>query len=205
MTSPLEMKEVSFGWTEKKILDQFSCTIQAGELCLLRGPSGCGKTTFLHLLAGLITAHKGQVLRNEKDSIAVLFQDQALWPHLSVKEHLLLVLKPSGIKKSEAEDKVNQILGNFGLAELKDKLPEELSGGERQRLALCRALVADSQIVLLDEPFNHLDADLCRITAQYILNLKQRSDRIIVCVSHDHEDLFGEGLRVLNFGTQGFE
>ncbi|MBR1659014.1 MAG: ABC transporter ATP-binding protein [Oscillospiraceae bacterium] len=162
---------VSYGGTP--VLRNCSLHVSAGERVLLTGPSGCGKTTFLRVLAGLVKPEAGYVRLGGK--AAMVFQEPRLFPWLTAERNLALVTA-----------RPRDWLERVGLAEAAGKYPSELSGGMRQRLNICRALAAEGEILLLDEPFKGLDGPLRREIAA--LTAEYAAGRAAVLVSHDAED-----------------
>jgi len=170
---------------DRDVLRDLSMEVEPGEWFALLGPSGAGKTTLLRLIAGLERPDAGRVLLNGRDAISIaprdrrvgfVFQDLALWPYLSVEEHL-----------HEATRATGPLLERFGLRGLESKRPHELSGGERQRLALARAVAHDPQVLLLDEPFSSLDPMLRRSLADALADLHRERGLTTIYVSHYFE------------------
>lgn len=172
----------SQGKTSKTVLEHLSLDIPTGTTTAIMGPSGCGKTTLLRLLAGIISPTLGNVTR-ETNSISYVFQDQALLPWLTAAENLNLVLS-DGKKTLHV---AREWLACVGLAEDADRYPSELSGGMRQRVALARALATDADLLLLDEPFRGLDAQLHEQMRELIRTARQ--GKTTVLVTHDEQDL----------------
>ena len=153
----------------RQTLDKFSIDIKSGELMVLLGPSGCGKTTAIRCIAGLITPTYGQIyLGNRKVNelspkdrdVAMVFQNYALYPHMSVHDNIAFPLKMRKKSKSHIREKVIQMAELLGIKDLLDRKPKELSGGQMQRVALGRALVREPKLFLMDEPLSNLDAKL---------------------------------------------
>lgn len=205
MSTLLACHNLHFSYGNHSVLSEFSATFSAGDIWVVQGESGCGKSTWLSLLAGLIQPKTGSVTRSAQHSISMLFQDQALWPHLTVQEHLTLVLKKTHPNTANRLAAANQCLDEVGLADLTDRLPEDLSGGERQRLALARARATNPDILLLDEPFNHLDIDRATKIAQQIAQHPKRSDTLTIAVSHSDPSLFGHDAKRATFTATGLD
>jgi len=190
----IQVEEVSRSFGQVKALDRVSFSVNAGELFFLLGPSGCGKTTMLRILAGLETSDSGRVLFNGKD-IAVLpphrrgapmvFQNYALWPHMTVHDNVAFGLVERKIGAKEIEDRVNNTLRQVGLEGLGKRTPGQLSGGQQQRVVLARALVLNPGIMLLDEPLSNLDAKLRAGMRAEIEALHAETDISFVYVTHD--------------------
>jgi len=184
-------------------LSDFNLRIEDGEFCVLLGPSGCGKTTVLHCIAGLIKPDSGEIrigenvvtsaekrvfLRPQERNIAMVFQEYALYPNMTVRGNLSFALETMNKARSEIQAKVEQTAQMLGIEGLLDRKPAELSGGQRQRVALGRALVRDPQVFLLDEPLGNLDAKL-RDQVRYELRKLQLSLGVTtVYVTHDQTE-----------------
>ncbi|HXU54730.1 MAG TPA: sn-glycerol-3-phosphate ABC transporter ATP-binding protein UgpC [Casimicrobiaceae bacterium] len=168
--------------------------IADGEFCVLVGPSGCGKSTLLRMLAGLeeITAGEiwigsrivNKVAPKERD-VAMVFQNYALYPHMTVRDNMSFALMLAKQSKSEIETRVAKAAGILGLAQLLDRYPRQLSGGQRQRVAMGRAIVRDPQVFLFDEPLSNLDAKLRVQMRTEIKELHQRLKTTSIYVTHD--------------------
>ncbi len=206
--------------TLKKKLWHFSLTIKIhieSEILVLWGPSGAGKSTVLHCLAGLTKPDEGCIVLNgttlyasqqkinvptRHRNIGYLFQDYALFPHLTVRNNVLYSLKTK--KKASSHTTIDplEILESFGVLHLLDRYPGQLSGGERQRVALARALAAQPQLLLLDEPFSALDKDTKTKLRQEIKNLHQQWKIPFILVTHDEADasMLGDSIITLQQG-----
>lgn len=188
----IETVRKSFGTTD--ILHGVSVDIEDGEFVVLVGPSGCGKSTLLRMIAGLETITGGdiriggrvvnEVPPKERD-IAMVFQNYALYPHMTVADNMAFSLKLKGAAKSEIKDKVARAAGILNLDKLLDRYPRQLSGGQRQRVAMGRAIVRDPQVFLFDEPLSNLDAKLRVSMRTEIKELHQRLKTTTVYVTHD--------------------
>lgn len=186
-----------------KALSDFSLTVSEGEFCVFLGPSGCGKTTALHCIAGLIKPDTGEVkigdrvvtsaekavfLRPQERNIAMVFQEYALYPNMTVRGNLSFAMETMGKPKEEIRSKVQQTAEMLGIDGLLDRRPAQLSGGQRQRVALGRALVRDPQVFLLDEPLGNLDAKL-RDQVRFEIKRLQRSLGVTtIYVTHDQTE-----------------
>ncbi|HEX9899292.1 MAG TPA: ABC transporter ATP-binding protein, partial [Candidatus Methylomirabilis sp.] len=174
-----------------------SLEIARGSFTTLLGPSGCGKTTILRTLAGFYEADIGDIffsgrrmndVPSHRRNAAMVFQDYALFPHMTVFENVAYGLKIAGLRGEALRRKVERVLTDLGLAGLEDRLPGMISGGQQQRVALARALVMEPEILLLDEPLSNLDAKL-RVTVRAELRQIQRHVGITtVYVTHDQEE-----------------
>ena len=163
------LSEVAKSYGDVTALEKLSLEVRCGELVCLLGPSGCGKTTTLRLIAGFASPTHGRVFIEGADvtakpphvrNIGIVFQHHALFPHLSVFGNVEFGLRNIGAKRPQRRERVNEMLATVRLVGLADRYPRELSGGQQQRVALARALVLRPAVLLLDEPFSNLDAQL---------------------------------------------
>lgn len=185
--------------------------IANGELMVLVGPSGCGKSTLLRMIAGLEDISDGtlsigdrvvnEVAPKDRD-IAMVFQNYALYPHMTVAENLAFGLKLRGLPKAQVAERVRAAALTLGLQQMLDKLPREMSGGQRQRVALGRALVREPAVFLLDEPLSNLDAKLRHSMRTEIARLHRQLGATMVYVTHDQVEAMtlGQRIVVLNEG-----
>lgn len=191
-------------------------TLERGEILVLLGPSGCGKTTTLRLIAGFerpdtgivrlndrLVAGPGVFVPAERRAVGMVFQDHALFPHLTVAQNVAFGLK--GRPKAAVRDTVGHMLGLVDLGRLAGRYPHELSGGERQRVALARALAPQPVIVLLDEPFSNLDADLRAQVREEVHAILRSLDTTAVFVTHDQEEALFMGDRLAVFAEGRLE
>lgn len=199
MTDVISIEEVGLRHGGRQILDRFSLSAGAAEVLALLGPSGCGKSTVLRLVLGLVAPETGAVRVNgelvsisgkilkppEERGIAVVFQDLALWPHLSVAQNLEFGLKARKLPRKTRERRVTTALARIGLGARAGSYPAELSGGERQRVAIARALVLEPRAVLLDEPLANLDVSLKAELLQVFRELLLENHATTVFVTHD--------------------
>src|ERR1700681_1632855 len=205
------LDHVSKRFGEFLAVDDFSLEVAEGELLVLLGPSGCGKTTTLRMIAGFTDASAGSVRIRERDvtheppyrrNIGVVFQNYALFPHLTVFENVAFGLR--GRKASEAEiaRRVERSLALVKLDLLAQRLPRQLSGGQQQRVAIARALVIEPDVLLLDEPLSNLDAKLRRDVRQELRRLQRLSGITTIMVTHDQDEAMsiGDRLVVMNHG-----
>lgn len=192
----LELKKITKSFGSKTVIDQLDLTIEAGSILSIVGPSGGGKTTLLRILAGLETIDAGTFvlegrafdpvdLKENEQVVGVVFQDFQLFPHLSVRENIMLapqlVLKQS---KQEAQKKAEELALQLDLTEQLEKYPYQLSGGQKQRVAIARAMAMNPKILAYDEPTSALDPALRQQVEQLILGLKEQGVTQIV-VTHD--------------------
>lgn len=186
-------------------VDQLQLDIADGEFLVLVGPSGCGKSTSLRMLAGLEEVNGGRILIGDRDvthaepkdrDIAMVFQNYALYPHMTVAENMGFALKMAKVAKAERQRRVLEAAELLGLESFLDRLPKALSGGQRQRVAMGRAIVRDPQVFLMDEPLSNLDAKLRVQTRTQIAQLQRRLGTTTVYVTHDQVEAMTMGDRV---------
>ena len=180
-----------------RAVDRLSLDIRAGEFFALLGPSGCGKTTLLRMLAGFETPDEGHILLDGKDIAQVLphqrpvnmmFQNYALFPHLSVRDNIAFGLKRAGMARSAIATRVTEMVALVKLEGLEKRKPDQLSGGQKQRVALARALARRPQLLLLDEPLAALDKKLRERTQLELMELQRRLNMTFIVVTHDQEE-----------------
>ena len=190
------------------VVNGLSFEIEDGELFALLGPSGCGKTTTLRCIAGLEASDRGTVtladrvldhdggprVPPEKRGIGLVFQDYALFPHLSVGDHVAFGLRHLG--RAERRERVAEVVRLVGLAGLEDRLPHALSGGQQQRVALARAVAPRPRLLLLDEPFSSLDAGLRHETRERVRDLVRTEGMTALLVTHDQQEALAFADRV---------
>ncbi|MCC9175636.1 ABC transporter ATP-binding protein [Arthrobacter sp. zg-Y179] len=191
--------------TERPAVDNLSLEIADGEFLVLVGPSGCGKSTSLRMLAGLEDVNSGRILIGDRDvtdvppkdrDIAMVFQNYALYPHMSVADNMGFALKIAGIGKEERMERVREAAKLLDLEDYLDRKPKALSGGQRQRVAMGRAIVRNPQVFLMDEPLSNLDAKLRVQTRTQIASLTRRLGVTTVYVTHDQVEAMTMGDRV---------
>jgi sulfate transport system ATP-binding protein len=202
---------VSKSYGEFLALDDVSVAIEPGSLTALLGPSGSGKSTLLRVIAGLEVPDGGHVVIEDRDVTAVppqrrdigfVFQHYAAFKHLSVRENVAFGLKVRKRPKSEVTAKVDELLGIVGLAGYQERYPSQLSGGQRQRMALARALAVEPKVLLLDEPFGALDANVRAELRAWLRRLHDEVHVTTVLVTHDQEEAMelADSIVVLNAG-----
>ncbi|MER8805209.1 ABC transporter ATP-binding protein [Mesorhizobium sp. M0998] len=202
----LELKEVTKKYGEFVAVNKVSLDIEKGKILSLLGPSGCGKTTTLRIIAGFVSPDGGFVkiagenvghLRPYERNVGLLFQDYALFPHMTVAQNIAYGMKYRGVPSSEIPTRVKQMLSLVQLTGMEARYPSQLSGGQQQRVALARALATDPQIVLLDEPLSALDAKL-RLELRIELKEILRSvGATTIVVTHDQEEALSLGDEVV--------
>ncbi|MBU1053438.1 MAG: ABC transporter ATP-binding protein [Proteobacteria bacterium] len=198
-----------------KALKGVTLEVSPNEILALVGPSGCGKTSLLRLIAGLEHPDDGNILIDNatvgtqygfipphKRKLSMVFQDLALWPHMSVKAHIGFVLKAKKLSKEAMQHETDQILKNVNLNNYNNRYPHQLSGGERQRLAIARAIASDPLYLLMDEPFSNLDPVLKEELQDFIIGLKNRLGMGIIYVTHNIEEVIvmADRIAIMNRG-----
>ena len=195
--SEIELRGVAKLWGDVVALSTTNLRIPEGSFTVLLGPSGCGKTTTLRLIAGLDSASAGQILVDARDvtneppshrKLAMVFQNYALFPHLSVADNIVFGLQVRKASIQEQSERLTRVLTLLGLEKLRDRKPSQLSGGQQQRVALARALVAEAKICLMDEPLSNLDAQLRQEMRQELRALQQKLGLTVVYVTHDQAE-----------------
>lgn len=205
------LKNISHKFDKQNVLNNINFEIQDGELFTLLGPSGCGKTTLLRIIAGFIKPSKGDVylsnenitdLSPEKRDIGIVFQNYALFSHMSVYENITYGLKIKKLSKNQIAKTANNYLDLVGLFEYKDRKIDELSGGQQQRVALARSLAVEPKVLLLDEPLSNLDAALRDKMRDEIHRLQKTLKITTIFITHDQREALSisDRIAVFNFG-----
>ena len=210
-TPALELRNVSKVYGAFTAVDEVSLSLAEGEFLTLLGPSGCGKTTLLNMIAGFYPPSTGSILIESQDvtrlmphqrKTGIVFQNYALFPHMSVAQNIAFGLEERRMPKAEIRQRVARIMAMVNLPGFEDRKPSQLSGGQQQRVALARALVTEPQVLLLDEPFSALDKSL-RTKMQIEIKQIQRKTRIsTVFVTHDQSEALSmsDRIAVMNRG-----
>jgi len=197
MSVSIKAKNVIKKYGDNVVIPNLNLDIENGEFFTLLGPSGCGKTTFLRMIAGFNSIEGGEIsfedkvindIPAHKRNIGMVFQNYAIFPHLTVKENVEYGLKLRKPSKSEMEEKVSDILKVVQIEQFKDRLPERLSGGQQQRVALARAIVIHPSVLLMDEPLSNLDAKLRIEMRSAIREVQKEVGITTVYVTHDQEE-----------------
>ena len=204
--------EVTKALGNRIVVDRVSLDVAEGEVVALLGPSGCGKTTTLRLIAGLETPDEGEIwiagervaanghnlLPPRARGIGFVFQDLALWPHLTVEGNLDFVLASTRMKRLERQDRIDEVLGLVHALPFAKRYPAQLSGGEQQRAAIARAIVGRPQLLLLDEPMSSLDSDLKAALSHELATLQKALNITTVYVTHNREEAAALAHRVVS-------
>ena len=194
-----------------RAVDNVSLTINKGEFFTLLGPSGCGKTTLLRMIAGFNTIEAGTISFDEKvinhippyqRNIGMVFQNYAIFPHMTVFDNVAYGLKARRVPKPEINRRVSEVLKLIRIEEYKDRQPNQLSGGQQQRVALARSIVINPDILLMDEPLSNLDAKLRIEMRAAIKEIQKRLDITTIYVTHDQEEALAisDRIAVMNLG-----
>jgi spermidine/putrescine ABC transporter ATP-binding subunit len=215
MTEPrsgyLDLDAIRKSFGETTAVDNVALSVERGERIALLGPSGCGKTTTLNIIAGFLSPDSGSIrvagrditsLPAHRRNTAMVFQQYALFPHLTVAQNVAFGLRMRGLKSAQIEPRVAEALALVRLQGLAERLPRELSGGQQQRVAVARALVVNPDILLLDEPLSNLDAKLRREMRTEMLRLLGTVGVTTILVTHDQEEALSLANRiaVMNLG-----
>jgi sn-glycerol 3-phosphate transport system ATP-binding protein len=204
------MKEIIFknickSYGDNLVVDDFNLTVNEGERLVLLGPSGCGKSTILRIIAGLEKISSGQLFINNQcvndvksgdRNIAMVFQNYALFPHMSVTDNIVYGLKVHNIESKEIKRRLNKAIDMLELNGLEDRKPKDLSGGQRQRVALARAVVKRSDFFLLDEPLSNLDSQLRGHARKELVKIHDIYKQTFIYVTHDQVEAMTIGHRI---------
>jgi ABC-type Fe3+/spermidine/putrescine transport system ATPase subunit len=210
MSSAIALEGLTLRYAGRPVIDKLSLAVEPGEVVALLGPSGSGKTSVLRIILGFATPERGAVrlfgevasregrllVLPEDRGLAVVFQDLALWPHLSVAGNLAFGLESKGVPRPERDERIRAMLERVGLAGKEHNQPGQLSGGERQRVAIARALVLEPGAVLLDEPLSNLDVGLKRELLKVFRELLKERRTTALYVTHDLREAAALGDRI---------
>lgn len=183
--------------TETVAVNSFDLTIPSGKLVGLLGPSGCGKSTTLYMIAGLLEPNNGRIYFGDEDvtdmspenrGIGLVFQNYALYPHMTVRQNIMFPLENIKVPKDEALVRAQEMADLVGIGDLMNRKPRQLSGGQQQRVAIARALVKKPRVLLLDEPLSNLDARLRLQTREEIKRIQRETGITTIFVTHDQEE-----------------
>ncbi len=211
MTARVEFKQIGHHFGDFVALNKIDLDIEAGEYAVLLGPSGCGKTTLLMILAGFIPPTTGDVLIGgqsyqhvppSKRPTTTMFQDYALFPHMTVAANVMFGPRMRGISRQQAANRAMELLEMVNLADAYRKKPHELSGGQRQRVALARALAVEPDVLLLDEPLGALDLKLRKQMQDELKAIQRKVGTTFIHVTHDQEEAMAiaDKIVVMNHG-----
>ena len=206
MEHKLEVKDLYKVYGEKTILNHLNFTVENGEFLSILGPSGCGKTTLLRILVGIEYPNSGKILKAGKNitgdhpatrGMGIVFQNFALFPNMTVLQHVAYAMKVRTDMKADAEKRARDIIEKVGLTEHMDKKPSKLSGGQQQRVAIARTLALSPDIILFDEPMSALDA-ANRITLRHeIKDIQKKFGITMIYVTHDQEEAFSMSDKII--------
>ncbi len=208
----LEVTDVSKSYGDVAALNHVSLRVEKGEFFTILGPSGCGKTTLLKIIAGLELSDSGRItiggeivtkVPANKRNVNTVFQNYALFPHLSVYENIAFGLRSRKFDRATIEERVGMALDMLQLNPMAERYPGQLSGGQQQRVALARALVNEPAILLLDEPMSALDARLRSQVQVELRNLQRRINKAFIMVTHDQDEALtvSDRIAVMNLST----
>ena len=198
----VKFNDITFRYGSNTVLEHFSLEVESGKIVCLVGPSGCGKTTLVRALLGLIKPETGSItvgdrvlfdaqrrinVPAEKRNIGIVFQDYAVWPHMTVLENVCYPLKKQRVPKDEIRQRAMRALEQVHMTEYANHLPNQLSGGQQQRVAIARALVVDSDVLVMDEPITNLDAKLREEMLLEIRMIQKRLNATILYITHDQQ------------------
>lgn len=212
MSVAINIENVVKRFGKDTIINGLSLNIKEGEFFTLLGPSGCGKTTLLRMIIGFNSIEGGEIKLDEKlinniptnkRNMGMVFQNYAIFPHMSVKDNVAFGLKRKKMRKQEIEEKVDEILKIVKIDHLKDRMPVKLSGGQQQRVALARAIVIHPEVLLMDEPLSNLDAKLRVEMRNAIKRIQQQIGITTIYVTHDQEEALAvsDRIAVMNGGV----
>lgn len=190
----LTLKNISFSYRDKVIFDNYNFVMKKEEIIAIIGPSGCGKSTLLKIINGLETEYSGDVLLNgvnvnnipvNKRDIVLMFQDNLLFPHMTIFENIEFSLKMKKYPKHEIKKMVEEVAKDIHLQDKLNKYPKELSGGQQRRVALARAVISKPKLLLLDEPFTGLDKEIKLEIMNLVKIIREKYNTSIIFVTHD--------------------
>lgn len=205
------LENLSHSFGDNKVLDNINLTVDKGELFTLLGPSGCGKTTILRIISGFIAPSEGRIFIGERDitalppekrNIGMVFQNYALFPHMTVVENVRYGLLVKKLEKKVIDEKVDKYLALVGMERYRKRKISELSGGQQQRVAVARALAVEPELLLLDEPMSNLDAALRDRMRDEIRELQQKLGITTIFITHDQREALSisDRIAVMNDG-----
>ena len=190
----LTLKNISFSYKDKVIFDNYNFVMNKEEIIAMIGPSGCGKSTLLKIINGLETDYSGDVLLDgvnvnnipvNKRDIVLMFQDNLLFPHMTIFENIEFSLKMKKYPKHKIKNMVDEVAKDIHLQDKLNKYPRELSGGQQRRVALARAVISKPKLLLLDEPFTGLDKEIKLEIMNLVRIIREKYNTSIIFVTHD--------------------
>lgn len=202
----IRFEDITKKFGDKIILDRLNLSIEDGSFTVMIGPSGCGKTTLLRIIAGIGPQTSGKVYLDGEDisglppakrNVAMVFQNYAIYPTMTVQENIEFGLKNNKVPKEERERLVREISEIVGIGDLLNRKPSTLSGGQRQRIALARAMVKKPKVFLMDEPLSNLDAKLRVSMRTELIELHNRLKTTFVYVTHDQTEAMSMGTKII--------
>ena len=211
MGNIINIKNINVSYGKNHVLKDVNIDIQEKDFFTFLGPSGCGKTTLLRLIAGFEQSQSGELLIAGKEvsklnpwerDVGLVFQNYALWPHMTVFKNISFGLEEKKVPKNEINDRVDEVLELVGMQELKHRYPYQLSGGQQQRVALARTIVVRPKVLLLDEPLSNLDAKLRNQMRVELLELHNKLQITTIFVTHDQEEAnsISDNIAIFNEG-----
>lgn len=209
----LEIKNLTFSFSKavEPVIKNFSFSMEKGEIVGILGQSGSGKSTLLRLISGLEMAQTGMIkiaetlvfdgglfLQPEDRGVGMVFQDYALFPHMNVRDNILFGL--NRLPRKDRKERVKEMLELVKMEQFESRFPHELSGGQQQRIALARALAPKPNLLLMDEPFSNLDADLKESIRDDLRTILKKANMTCIIVTHDKNDVDAICDRSIVFG-----
>ena len=211
MGNIINIKNINVSYGKNHVLKNVNIDIKEKDFFTFLGPSGCGKTTLLRLIAGFEQSQSGELFIDGKEvsklnpwerDVGLVFQNYALWPHMTVFKNISFGLEEKKVPKNEINDRVDEVLELVGMQELKQRYPYQLSGGQQQRVALARTIVVRPKVLLLDEPLSNLDAKLRNQMRIELLELHNKLQITTIFVTHDQEEAnsISDNIAIFNEG-----
>lgn len=210
----LQIKQLSKSYGSRQVVSSIDLAMEEGEILSLLGPSGCGKTTILRMVAGLITPDDGYIsvgkrvfydgkreLPIEERDLSMVFQDYALWPHMTVGQNIAFGLRLRHVARRERRSRVEEMLALVDLTGFEGRYPNQLSGGQQQRVALARALATNPRLLLLDEPLSSLDTGLRQTMREELVRIVRQANITVINVTHDQDEAMVMSDRILLLRT----
>ncbi len=206
----LQIRQLNKSYGTKRVVSNVDLAIEEGEILSLLGPSGCGKTTILRMLAGLVTPDSGWIKVGERvfydgkrevavedRQIGMVFQDYALWPHMTVAKNIAFGMRLRHLPALDIKKRVAELLELVNLPGMGQRYPYQMSGGQQQRVAVARALSTEPRVLLLDEPLSSLDAGLRESMRTELVQLFRRLKMTAINVTHDQDEAMSMSDRIM--------